>query len=487
MTLTTRLSVFFLGALALVVVGFSGSLYGLARVHLHHQTDERERALLDTLTALVEFEGGQLEWAATERHLAFTERMPGSLLWAVLDERGRRVDGSEALVVALAGEATPPAGEDKTEEFSLQGAQWRLTRRVMLPHAPTTPTGTATGQAGEPPDKKRYDALELVVAAPLAPLEQTLRALALGLVGLSVGTWCLAALVGRRLCQRALAPVSTMAQIARSITAQELDRRLPRPGTADELESLSIAFNDLLTRLQDSFERQQRFTGEASHQLRTPLTAMLGQVEVALRRERPAEEYRRVLGLVQKQALHLRQIVEMLLFLARADAEARLPELQPLDLDEWLTHHLPAWEHHPRYGDIRREVGAIRLGVQAHPGLLGQALDNLLDNACKYSQPGTEIVVRTWRQEDEVRLAVEDHGYGIGPEELARVFEPFFRSPEVRRRGIQGIGLGLAVTARIIATLHGQIEVESPAGGGCRFVIRLPAREVGTEEAAARG
>jgi heavy metal sensor kinase len=354
----------------------------------------------------------------------------------------------------------------------------------MLPHPPTTSTAPPTGQAVESPDKKRYQVLELVVAAPLAPLEQTLRALALGLTTLSVGAWCLAALLGRWLCQRALAPVTTMAQIARKITAQELDQRLPRPGTADELESLTSAFNDLLTRLQDSFERQQRFTGEASHQLRTPLTAMLGQVEVALRRDRPGEEYRRVLGLVQKQALHLRQIIEMLLFLARADAEAKLPELQLLDLDDWLAQYLPAWEHHPRCGDIRREAGGTHLTVHAHPGLLGQALDNLLDNACKYSQPGTEIVVRTWRQENEVRLAVEDHGYGIGPEELARVFEPFFRSPEVRRRGIQGIGLGLAVTARIIAALGGHIEVESPAGGGCRFVIGLPAREGRTEEVA---
>jgi heavy metal sensor kinase len=481
MTLTTRLSLFFLGALALVLAGFSGSLYWLARVHLQRQLDERSRALLDTLTALVEFEGNQLEWAASERHLAFTRRIHGSLLWVVLDERGGYVDGAEEIVADLAGDTHPPDGEEQSAEQTLGGASWRVTRRGMLPHPPTTPA--ATGQPDDHhPDKKRYDALDLVVAAPLAPLQQTLRSLALGLTGLSLGTWFLAALVGRWLCRRALAPVSTMARVARSITAQGLDQRLPGTGAADELESLTVAFNDLLTRLQDSFERQQRFTGEASHQLRTPLTAMLGQVEVALRRERPGEEYRRVLGLVQKQALHLRQIVEMLLFLARADAEARLPELQCFDLGDWLLQHLETWEHPARQGDIRREVGADRLGVHAHAGLLGQALDNLLDNACKYSPAGTEIVVRAWRQEKEVRLAVEDHGHGIEPEELARVFEPFFRSAEVRRRGIPGIGLGLAVTARIIATLGGQIEVESPAGGGCRFVIRLPVREGDTEE-----
>src|SRR5437763_732045 len=141
-----------------------------------------------------------------------------------------------------------------------------------------------------------------------------------------------AALAGRRLCRRALRPLTGMAAAARAISADDLGRRLPPAGTGDEVDDLGRAFNELLARLQESFERQRRFTGDASHQLRTPLAAMLGQVEVALRRERPPEEYQRVLTLVHKQSAKLREIVEMLLFLSRADAEAKRPQLEALDL-----------------------------------------------------------------------------------------------------------------------------------------------------------
>src|SRR5207253_6792806 len=110
---------------------------------------------------------------------------------------------------------------------------------------------------------------------------------------------------GRGVCRRALTPVTRMAEAARTMSAAALDQRLPAPQTGDELEQLAGAFNGLLARLQESFARQQRFTGDASHQLRTPLAAMQGQVEVALRRERSPEEYRQALAVVQKQAAQL--------------------------------------------------------------------------------------------------------------------------------------------------------------------------------------
>src|SRR5438045_9495412 len=113
-----------------------------------------------------------------------------------------------------------------------------------------------------------------------------------------------------------------MAYHIRLMSAANLDDRLPDVQSRDELDELSRSFNGLLDRLQESFERQRRFTGDASHQLRTPLTAILGQLEVALRRERPAEEYQRVLAQVHERAGHLRRIVESLLFLARAAAAA---------------------------------------------------------------------------------------------------------------------------------------------------------------------
>jgi heavy metal sensor kinase len=475
MTLAGRLSLFFLAALAIVLVGFSASLYGLSRYHLLHQLDARCGAVLDTLTAPVEDEPGGLEWEAGERLPPARAGGDGTLVWAVFDRRGRRVPGSPA--VDLPAGLTEPLAteEDSRADVTWEGAPWRFARRTLRSRSAGDNATTAGGPGAERP--RRYRVLVFVVGLPVGPVWGTLRTLAVVLAALSLVLWCSAALVGRWLCRRALAPVTRMARTARTLTADDLDRRLADPGTGDELSDLGAAFNDLLTRLAEAFRRQRRFTGEASHQLRTPLTALLGQVEVALRRERPAEEYRRVLETVQKQGERLRQIVDLLLFLARADAGSGPPQTETLDLGAWLADHLRSWGEHPRSGDILAVRAGAHLGplwVRAHAGLLGQVLDNLLDNACKYSAAGSPVRLRAWRQEGEVRLAVEDRGHGIGAEDLGHVFDPFFRSAEARRCGVAGVGLGLAVTARIVEALGGSIEATSEPGRGSCFVVALP-------------
>ena len=186
-------------------------------------------------------------------------------------------------------------------------------------------------------------------------MEISLRNVALTLAGLSVVFWLLAALVGWRLCERALLPVTRMAKAACSMNAADRDQHLPIPETGDELDLLANSFNGLLDRLHQEFERQKRFTGDASHQLRTPLAALLGQLEVARRRERTVGEYQRVLDEVHGEARRLRQIVESLLFMARAESEAGRPELKPLELVSWVREHLWRWSSHERGGDLARK------------------------------------------------------------------------------------------------------------------------------------
>jgi two-component system, OmpR family, sensor kinase len=482
MSLATRLSAFFLIALAIVLVGFSGSVYVLGRTYLVRQLDERLQQALDTLEASVDIEPGGLEWEPTDRRMTLgMEPGDNAVRWAVRDGDGVLVDKSSnsrpgRFPTGWAPQAWPRDASDETVFGAATG--WRLAgRRLRLDELLRQGRGHPNDEPGyEVP----YKVLVLVVGLSPRPVEAALSRLGLTLLLLTVGLWTIAALIGRRLCVRALAPVSRMAKAATDMTAADLGRQLPAPGTRDELDELGQAFNDLLERLHESFDRmsesyeqQRRFAGDASHQLRTPLAALLGQVQVALRRDRSPEEYRRVLELVRAEGARLRQIVESLLVMAQPDGTR--PEPACVDLAEWVPEHLRRWAAHPRASDLCSEIkGNPPLGARVHEALLSQLLDNLVENACKYSVAGTLIVVRLWREDGSVCLGVEDQGCGLATDEIKHVFEPFFRTEKARNEGHSGVGLGLAVAARIAATLGGALDVQSAPGVGSLFMLRLP-------------
>lgn len=320
-----------------------------------------------------------------------------------------------------------------------------------------------------------HTALVLTVCAPLDPMEATLSSLRWMLLGLTAGVWLIAASVGRWLCQKALEPLTRMVQSAKGLDATDAGWNLSEPGTGDELDELGRAFNELLARLRLAYERQRRFSSEASHQLRTPLTALIGQLDVGLRRERPDEEYRRVLEKAHGRAVRLGQIVEALLFLGRAEGDAGLPEAETLDLARWVAEHLTERAIGERTPDVTLDITEHEsIWVRIHPPLLAQILDNLLDNARKYSPEGSPVLVEVGREAGTAILAVQDVGNGIAPEDLPRIFEPFYRSVQARLLGRPGTGLGLAVARRIAAAFGGTIDARSELGKGSRFELRLP-------------
>ncbi|MBA4192866.1 MAG: hypothetical protein C0467_33310 [Planctomycetaceae bacterium] len=166
-------------------------------------------------------------------------------------------------------------------------------------------------------------------------------------------------------------------------------------------------------------------------------------------------------------------MVESLLFLARADADAELPGLEIIDLSAWVRDYLDGYPH-DRRDDVRFAAPATNIYIKAQSAMLAQVVGNLIDNACKYSDPGTAITVSIGVESGEVTLAVEDAGHGIESAEVGRIFEPFFRSAEARRRGASGFGLGLTVAARIVRSFGGRFDVWSQPGQGSRFMVRLP-------------
>ena len=447
MTLTTRLSLFFLSALAAVLIGFSAALYVLADRHLHRQLDDRLEAAVRTLAGIAEIEPDGVEWEPAGRSFAFGPATFGAdVHWSITTDDGRVID--------------------RSSQVGSTGHHHQVTRIRLAPETPL-PGGIAA--------EKKYPALTLTVAAPLEPVHAALRSLAATLVGLTVVVLFLALIGSRYVCRKALAPVTKMAEAAGAMGASDLAERLPVPASRDELAHLGRAFNDLLDRLGEAFSRERQFAGEASHQLRTPLAALIGQVEVALRRERPAEEYQRVLQAVLGQSQRLQRVVEALLFLARSEGEAGLVGFETIDLSRWVLERLLTWNENSRTEDLVLESGMeTSASASIHPDLFGELFDALIDNALKYSSPGTQVVVRTGSTDRDVWVEVEDRGSGVAVEDLPHLFRPFFRSDSARKLGIPGAGLGLAVATRIATAHGGSIAVETVPEEGSRFRIRLP-------------
>jgi two-component system, OmpR family, sensor kinase len=471
--LGVRLTVYYVFSIAVILAGFSVALYAVAAKHLYRQVDERIEAALNTLVAAAEIGPEGVTWEPEERSLSFGRRtFEGRFFWRVADERGKRIDGSatgeiDRILARLGAQAGP------TRRFSsftdLAGVAWRaVSRRLDQPRAESEGTRSAAPMPGA------QSALILGAGTSLDGVRTNLRNLALTLAGLSLAVWTLALVSGRRLCRIALRPLTKMADAAHAIGGDEPGRRLPATGTNDELGELGRSFNALLDRLGESLERQQRFAGDASHQLGTPLTALQGQVDLALRQDRSPEEYRRVLTVVRSKTRHLRQIVDGLMFLSRADAEARRPSLERVALDAWLREHIAAWPNARRSDVVYESNGVRACHALVHPLLLGELMNNLLDNAAKYSPPQTPIRVKLEHQNDQVSLSVSDEGPGIDQADLPSIFDPFFRAEAARIRGSNGLGLGLSVAARIAVVFDGQITVSSAPGQGATFSVILP-------------
>ncbi|VTU01432.1 signal transduction histidine kinase : Signal transduction histidine kinase OS=Singulisphaera acidiphila (strain ATCC BAA-1392 / DSM 18658 / VKM B-2454 / MOB10) GN=Sinac_0425 PE=4 SV=1: HAMP: HisKA: HATPase_c [Gemmataceae bacterium] len=470
MTLTTRLTVIALAALAVVLAGFSFALYAVASEHLYRRADDRLTAALNVLVAAAEVKPDGVEWEPAERRLLVGPGAGGDgVVWLVTGPDGRAVDRAVPADAAdfLADAATHLRETQRpAKKVRWQEGRWLVRQERVEAAKPALPFVPAAG-----PEQK-FPALVVTAGTSLEPVRATLRELAAVLVGVSLAVWFLTAAAGRAVCRWALRPVTRMADAARGMTAADLGVRLPAGPAKDELADLGRAFNALLGRVEEAFERQRGFTAEASHQLRTPLTALLGQAEVALRRDRDGAEYRRVLGSVRRQADRLHKVVESLLFLARADADAGLPGREAVDLGAWLPEHVrTGWATHARAGDIRVETTPARADV--HPVLLGELVDVLVDNACKYSPPGTPVTVRVGPAGSGVELSVEDSGIGLSEGDAARIFEPYVRSAEARRRGVEGSGLGLSVARRVADAHGGTLVVTSVSGKGSRFTLQL--------------
>jgi heavy metal sensor kinase len=285
-----------------------------------------------------------------------------------------------------------------------------------------------------------------------------------------------ALLGGWLLVGRALRRVDQLTRTAVEIQGTNLQRRIQHAGPDDEIGRLARAFDQMITRLDQSFQQVKRFSADASHELKTPLTAIRGEAEVALMGTLEPDGYRRSLRTILESAERMSEIVESLLLLSRTDAGQQTVQLAPVDLGSLVLQVVEDLEHQARKGSIRVEVTDLEpLTVQGDRLWLGQAVGNLVSNAIKYTPPGGEVRVALRGEAGFAVLELRDTGIGIAPEHLAHIFDRFYRVDEGRDRSRGGAGLGLSITRWAIEAHGGEITVESTPGEGSCFRVRLAA------------
>jgi two-component system, OmpR family, heavy metal sensor histidine kinase CusS len=286
-----------------------------------------------------------------------------------------------------------------------------------------------------------------------------------------------AAVLGLYLARRALAPMREASRRVAAARASELDLTLPVTGADDEWDDLASTLNALLADARGSMFRVRRFTADAAHELRTPVTTILGEAEVALRRKRTEEELRAALVTVKEEAGRIAQLLEALLSLARADAGILLSSTAVFPLGDVLDAAVArARERASQTGHaaIRMESSPANVLVEGNRPLLSRALENLLDNAVRHARSQVTVTIAT--DGTTARIRVADDGPGISPELVSTLFERFARGD--RARSGEGFGLGLSIS-RAIAQAHGGTLDLRPSSSGAVFELALPETAAG--------
>jgi heavy metal sensor kinase len=285
------------------------------------------------------------------------------------------------------------------------------------------------------------------------------------LAGSALGGWFLA--------RRALAPVDAIVETTRRIEAEDLSKRIPALPADDELGRLSAVLNAMLARLERSFDSVRRFSADAAHELKTPLTILKGEIEVALRSTPAPEEMRETMASCLEEVNRLNSVVEDLLLMARMEGNALSARPSRINLAEVVQDAAPALsELAARAANNFTIAAAPPLWVEGYDSLLFRMVFNLAENAIKYTPGGGRVEIKLEQKDAAAILQVEDNGPGIAPEAQAHIFDRFYRGDPSREGS--GTGLGLALVRAIVQLHQGQIELSSEPGKGSCFRVILP-------------
>lgn len=468
-SLRFKLTLWYVLILAVLLISFSSFLYLTLSKSLHRSVDNKLRSLAELIayesgSPMSKFGFGNID-QALETSLNLK---PIGKFIQVLDESGRVGRKSENL---------------KNIQLPISLSTLKNASQGVITFETVHPFGDAPLRIVTFPFKENNQITRIVqVASSLEDVEDALNTLFIILIIAVPFALLVASLGGQFLADKALRPVDHIAQAARMITSRNLNQRIrPRKGK-DEISRLVETFNEMISRLDKSFRQINQFSADASHELKTPLTILKGEVEVTLRKERSPEEYRQTLTSNLEEINRMSQIVDDLLLLSKADTGQVQVNKEDINLSEILSEVVSQMDRLARSKDIR--INTSNHWEEIH--ILGDALRirelflNLIENGIKYTEAGGSIQVTLAKEVSEgelakfARVVVSDTGIGIAKDDQARIFDRFFRVDKARSREQGGSGLGLSISKWITDVHQGEISVESEIGKGSIFIVKLP-------------
>lgn len=319
----------------------------------------------------------------------------------------------------------------------------------------------------------------LVVAVPLRGAMLVLRDMSTTILISFPVIILLLFVVTRLIAGKSIKPIDEVIATAEKITQSNLDQRITLPANRDELYRMSVTVNALLDRLQQAFGREKQFTADAAHELKTPLSVVKGTLEVLVRKPRDVEHYESRVRTCLAELNRMARLIDQLLMLARYDKESGKIAITEVDLARPVNAVMARLRPVGAQKGITLTLHDSRPGtVAADPALLEIMLGNLLTNAINYSPEGSPVEIRIEPRDGVVVCAIEDHGVGIPQEQLAAIFDRFYRVDESRSAGTGGTGLGLSIVKKLADLQSIAVSVTSEPGKGSTFELAFPPSNV---------
>jgi len=454
-----KLTIWYSGILALILVVFSSAVYVYFENSLMNSIDTKIKSIADVLSSSLTGANNQSVLGNFERYLenVLGKKPKGKFIQIIdpLGKIGAKMNDMETDAVPVPFSTMERAAKGEIVYETIENLNSR-TRMVTIPFI----------------ENKQVSFVQ--VGSSLADFDETMRKLLIIMIIGIPTSLSVIVIVGYFMARKSLKPVDQIRKAAVKISSSNLDERIDIKGRKDELSRLAETFNAMIRRLKDSFQRINQFSIDVSHELKTPLTILKGETEVALRKERSNEEYRHLLQSNLEEIDRMAQIIDDLLLLSKADrkdVKLNIENISLRDLIADVCMKMKIFADKKEITLMVDELADVRLSGDELK--LRRMLWNIIENGIKYTPKDGMVTVSSYTNNGCVCINVRDNGIGISADDMKYIFDRFYRADRSRKRE-SGSGLGLSISKWIAEAHKGAIEVTSQPAQGSQFLIKLP-------------